>query len=54
VAVKLHRPGYEHAVSLVAEGKFVFDERDDWSEHIEQAAHRLHEKMGAASPSRAR
>jgi hypothetical protein len=121
VAVKLHRPGYEHANSLVQDGKFVFDERDDWSEHqpsaeeenafiaqhgwteygrwhlgsddeedretkahwkfpygdfaklhrcgvlaaesragqykyddIEQAAHRLHEKMSAASPSRAR
>jgi hypothetical protein len=121
VAVKLHRPGYEHANSLVRDGAFVFDERDDWSEHqpsaeeenafiaqhgwteygrwhlgsddeedretkahwkfpygdftklhrcgvlaaesragqykyddIEQAAHRLHEKMSAASPSRAR
>jgi hypothetical protein len=33
MAVKLHRPGYEHAQKLVREGKVVLDDRDAWSEH---------------------
>jgi hypothetical protein len=33
MAVKLHRPGYNHARQLVEEGKVVLDGRDDWSEH---------------------
>ncbi len=33
MAVKLNKPGFEHAKTLVNEGKFVFDERDAWSEH---------------------
>ena len=33
MTVKLHRPGYEHAVKLVKQEQFVHDERDDWSEH---------------------
>jgi hypothetical protein len=33
MAVKLNRSGLEHAMRLVDDGKFVFDERDAWSEH---------------------
>ena len=31
--VRLNETAYEHARRLVAEGKAVIDERDDWSEH---------------------
>jgi hypothetical protein len=31
--MKLNERAYEYAKKLVAEGKFVLDERDDWSEH---------------------
>jgi|SRR5579872_3054523 len=33
MAVTLNRRAYEHARELIDEGKFVFDERDAWSEH---------------------
>jgi hypothetical protein len=33
MAVKLHRPGYDHAQSLVRDGRVVLDDRDAWSEH---------------------
>jgi hypothetical protein len=33
MAVKLHRPGYNHARRLVDDGKVVLDGRDEWSEH---------------------
>src|SRR4051812_27278862 len=33
MAVKLNRPAYNFAMSLIEHGSFVFDERDDWSEH---------------------
>jgi hypothetical protein len=33
MAVKLHRPGYNHARQLVEDGKVVLDGRDEWSEH---------------------
>lgn len=33
MAVKLSESAYDHAKRLVAEGKVVGDERDDWSEH---------------------
>jgi hypothetical protein len=33
MAVKLNRSGQEHAETLIREGRFVPDERDDWSEH---------------------
>ena len=38
MAVKLHNPGYDHAKQLIAEGKVVLDDRDDWSEHQPSAA----------------
>jgi hypothetical protein len=31
--VKLNRRAYDHARQLVQNGKYVIDERDDWSEH---------------------
>jgi hypothetical protein len=31
--MKLNERAYEYAKRLVAEGKFVLDDRDDWSEH---------------------
>jgi hypothetical protein len=33
MAVTLNRRAYEHARELIDEGRFVFDERDGWSEH---------------------
>jgi hypothetical protein len=38
MAVKLYRTAYEHAQALIKEGKAVYDERDDWSEHQPSAA----------------
>jgi hypothetical protein len=33
MAVKRHNPGYDHAKQLVADGKVILDDRDEWSEH---------------------
>jgi hypothetical protein len=33
MAVKLNNQAFEHATKLVEQGKFVFDEKDSWSEH---------------------
>jgi hypothetical protein len=33
VAVKVNDSAYEHAQRLIKDGKYVLDERDDWSEH---------------------
>jgi hypothetical protein len=33
MTVKLNERAYEHARRLIDEGRFVLDERDDWSEH---------------------
>ena len=33
MAIKLNPSGYEHARQLITKSHFVFDERDDWSEH---------------------
>jgi hypothetical protein len=33
MAVKLNKKAFEQAKTLVLEGKYVYDERDDWSEH---------------------
>jgi hypothetical protein len=33
MAVTLNRRAYQHAQELINEGRFVFDERDAWSEH---------------------
>jgi hypothetical protein len=33
MATKLYKPGFTHAVDLIKEGKFIVDDRDDWSEH---------------------
>jgi hypothetical protein len=38
MAVKLHRPGYDHARQLVGDEHVVLDERDAWSEHQPSAA----------------
>jgi hypothetical protein len=38
MAVRLNRTAFDHAKELVAEGKVVLDERDDWSEHQPSAA----------------
>jgi hypothetical protein len=38
MAVKLHRPGYDHAKKLVGDGHVVLDDRDAWSEHQPSAA----------------
>jgi hypothetical protein len=33
MAVKLNRNGLKYGKTLISKGKFVFDERDAWSEH---------------------
>jgi hypothetical protein len=33
MSVKLNKRAYDHARKLTDEGRFVADERDDWSEH---------------------
>lgn len=33
MAVVLNRKAFEHAKSLVLQGKYVYDERDAWSDH---------------------
>jgi hypothetical protein len=33
MAVRLNQTAYDHAESLVKDGRVVLDERDDWSEH---------------------
>jgi hypothetical protein len=38
MAVKLNDQGYDHARSMIEAGRFVSDERDDWSEHQPKAA----------------
>jgi len=43
----LNRRAYEHAKALIDEGRILFDERDDWSEHRPSA---LQEKRIYPSP----
>jgi hypothetical protein len=38
MTVKLNQRGFDHARELVEKGRFVADERDDWSEHQPSAA----------------
>jgi hypothetical protein len=38
MAVKLNRTAFDHAQHLLEEGRAVYDERDDWSEHQPSAA----------------
>jgi hypothetical protein len=38
MAIRLHRSGYEHAQTLIEDGKVVIDEPDQWSEHQPSAA----------------
>jgi hypothetical protein len=38
MAVKLSDTAFEHAKELIASGKYVFDDRDAWSEHQPTAA----------------
>ncbi len=33
MVVKLNRQAFKHATNLIEQGKFVFDEKDLWSEH---------------------
>lgn len=37
MATKLNRDALKHAEKLIADGKVVRDERDDWSEHAPSA-----------------
>jgi hypothetical protein len=38
MAVRLNNRAYEHAKRLITEGKFVYDQRDAWSEHQPSAS----------------
>jgi hypothetical protein len=33
MAVRLNQPAFDYAQELITSGRFVYDERDDWSEH---------------------
>jgi hypothetical protein len=33
MAVRLNETGYDHALDLIAAGRYVIDDRDAWSEH---------------------
>jgi len=48
MATKLNRDALKHAEKLIADGKVVRDERDDWSEHAPSAddENRLIERTG--------
>ena len=52
MSVKLSKRAFDHAKSLVNEGRFVADERDDWSEH-QPTAEQENESTAAATPARA-
>lgn len=54
MAVKLNQTAYEFATRLVREGRFVADERDDWSEHqpSAQEANEFIEQHGFAEYAR--
>jgi hypothetical protein len=38
MTVKLNERAFDHARSLVMNGRFLFDDRDDWSEHRPSAS----------------
>ena len=38
MAVRLNNRAYEHAKGLITEGKFIYDQRDAWSEHQPSAS----------------
>ena len=38
MAVRLNDSGYRHARQLIDEGRYVLDDRDEWSEHQPSAA----------------
>jgi hypothetical protein len=38
MAVKLNERAFQHAKSLITDGRFVYDDRDAWSEHQPSAA----------------
>ena len=38
MAVKLNQTAFDYAKELIVAGKFIFDERDAWSEHQPSAA----------------
>jgi hypothetical protein len=38
MGLKLNKRAFEHAKRLIDERRFVFDDRDDWSEHRPSAA----------------
>jgi hypothetical protein len=50
MAVKLNKPGFDHAKYVIALGHVVFDDRDAWSDPQNAAAH-LHGTIEAAKPT---
>jgi hypothetical protein len=54
MAVKLNERAFEHAKTLITERRFVYDERDAWSEHRPSAAkeNRFIEERGFEEYSR--
>ena len=54
MAVKLNSASFDHAKRLIKEGKYVLDDRDDWSEHQPSAddENRFIEKHGFEEYSR--
>ena len=54
MAAKLNSTSFDHAKRLIKDGKFVLDDRDDWSEHQPSAEdeNRFIEKHGFEGYSR--
>jgi hypothetical protein len=54
MAVKLNSASFDHAKRLIKDGKYVLDDRDDWSEHQASAddENRFIEKHGFEEYSR--
>jgi hypothetical protein len=40
--IRLNKTAFEHAKELIKDGKYVLDDRDDWSEHQPTAAQENH------------
>ena len=54
MAVRLNKRAFEYAKGLISAGRFVYDDRDEWSEHQPSAAaeNRFIEEHGYESYAR--
>lgn len=50
MTVKLNNRAFDHAKSLIRDGKYVIDDRDAWSEHQPSTRQDNESSNGAATP----